>query len=486
MNFIPETLTFDDVLLKPGYSEILPAETDTQTRFTKNITINISLVSSAMDTVTESGLAIALAQAGGVGVLHKNMSIEQQVAEVEKVKRYENGLVVDPVTLSPNDTIARAFDIMEKVGVSGFPIVDENNKLVGILTHRDLRFESPSNVKVREVMTKDNLVTAPLGTTLKQAKKIFQQHRVEKLPIVDKQYRLKGLITVKDIQRTIQYPLATKDKLGRLLVAAAIGATGDFFDRAGMLVEAKVDVLVIDTAHGYTKRVLQATKKIKSAFPSVDLLVGNIASADGAKALIDAGADGVKVGMGPGSICTTRIVSGAGVPQISAILECAAVTSKAKIPMVADGGIKFSGDVVKAMAAGADSVMIGSLFAGTDESPGEVILYQGRSFKVYRGMGSISAMKEGGRDRYGQENEMNMQKLVPEGIEGRVPYKGSLSTVVNHLVGGLRAGMGYCGAKTIAELHKKARFIRITNAGLKESHVHDVTITKESPNYHIE
>jgi IMP dehydrogenase len=375
---------------------------------------------------------------------------------------------------------------MAKRGISGFPIVDKKNKLVGILTHRDLRFESRFSLRVKDLMTKKNIITAPIGTTLEQAKKIFQRNRVEKLPVVDSNNILKGLITVKDIQKTIQYPNASKDRLGRLLAAAAIGATGDFFDRASALVKAKADVLVIDTAHGHTRRVLEAAKKIKKAFPKTELMVGNVATAEGAKVLIAAGADAIKVGMGPGSICTTRIVSGAGVPQISAIMECSSIASKAKVPLVADGGIKFSGDVAKALAAGADSVMIGSLFAGTDESPGELILYQGRSFKTYRGMGSLGAMKKGSRDRYGQENEMNMQKLVPEGIEGRVAYRGPLANVVSQLVGGLRAGMGYCGAKNLAELHKKAQFIRITNAGLKESHVHDVAITKEAPNYHQE
>ncbi len=486
MNPIPKALTFDDVLLKPGYSEVVPAETDTRTKVTKNIFLNIPIISSAMDTVTESGLAIALAQAGGLGVLHKNMSVQRQAAEVDKVKRFESGMVVDPITLRPSDTIAFALQVMKQRGVSGFPVVDAKNKLLGILTHRDLRFESRLHLRVKDLMTKKGLITASLGTSLEQAREIFKKHRVEKLPVVDKNFILKGLITVKDIQKTISHPHASKDHLGRLLVAAAIGATGDFMDRAQELVKAKVDILVIDTAHGHTKRVLEATKKIKKSFGSVDLLVGNVATGDGAKALVTAGADGVKVGMGPGSICTTRIISGSGVPQITAIMDCAAVTAKAKVPLVADGGIKFSGDVTKALAAGADCVMIGSLFAGTDESPGELILYQGRSFKSYRGMGSLSAMKEGSRDRYGQENEMNLQKLVPEGIEGRVPYKGPLSNVVNHLVGGLKAGLGYCGAKNLTELHQKAQFIRITNAGLKESHVHDVTITKEAPNYQRE
>ncbi len=485
MKPIIQSLTFDDVLLKPGFSEVVPAETETKTRLTKNISLAIPIMSSAMDTVTESALAIALAQQGGIGVLHKNMSIEEQAAEVGAVKRFESGMVVDPITLSPDDTIAHALQIMAKRGISGFPIVDEKNKLVGILTHRDLRFESRLQLRVRDLMTK-KVITAPVGTSLEQAKKIFQQNRVEKLPVVDSNSILKGLITVKDIQKTIQYPNASKDRLGRLLAAAAIGATGDYFDRASALVKAKVDVLVIDTAHGHTKRVIEATRRIKKAFPKTELMVGNVATAEGARALIAAGVDAIKVGMGPGSICTTRIVSGAGVPQISAIMECSSVAFKAKVPLVADGGIKFSGDVAKALAAGADSVMIGSLFAGTDESPGELILYQGRSFKTYRGMGSLGAMKQGSKDRYGQENEMNMQKLVPEGIEGRVPYKGPLANVVNQLIGGLRAGMGYCGAKNLADFHKKAQFVRITNAGLKESHVHDVAITKEAPNYHQE
>jgi IMP dehydrogenase len=485
MKPITQSLTFDDVLLKPGYSEVVPNETQTKTALTKNITLNIPIMSAAMDTVTESALAIALAQQGGLAVLHKNMGIEEQSQEVAMVKRFESGMVVDPITLSPNDTVAHALQIMDKRGISGFPIVDGKNKLLGILTHRDLRFESRLHLLVKDLMTK-KVITAPVGTTLEQAKMIFQKNRVEKLPVVDANNILKGLITVKDIQKTIQYPNASKDRLGRLLAAAAIGATGDFFDRAEALVKAKVDLLVIDTAHGHTKRVIEAAKKIKKSFPAVDLMVGNVATAEGAKALIAAGADAVKVGMGPGSICTTRIVSGSGVPQISAIMECAAVAQKAKVPLVADGGIKFSGDVTKALAAGADCVMIGSLFAGTDESPGELILYQGRSFKTYRGMGSLGAMKKGSKDRYGQENEMNVQKLVPEGIEGRVAYKGPLSSVVNQLVGGLRAGMGYCGAKNLDELHKKAQFIRISNAGLKESHVHDVAITKEAPNYHQE
>jgi len=483
---ITEALTFDDVLLKPGYSEVVPAEIETKTKLTKNISINIPVISSAMDTVTESGLAIALAQAGGLGVIHKNMSIEDQAAEVEKVKRFESGMVVDPITLSPTDTIAHAMQVMKKLNLSGFPVVDKTNKLLGILTHRDLQFESRLHLKVVDLMTKKGLVTAPVGTSLEQAKQIFQKHRFEKLPVVDSKFKLKGLITVKDIEKTIKYPLASKDRLGSLLAGAAIGVSGDFFERATALVKAKVDVLVIDTAHGHTKRVIEATKKIKKTFPKTELIVGNVATTEGAKALIAAGADAIKVGMGPGSICTTRIVSGAGVPQITAIMDCAIVATKAKVPIIADGGIKFSGDVTKALAAGADAVMIGSLFAGTEESPGEMILYQGRSFKTYRGMGSLGAMKLGSKDRYGQEGESNMQKLVPEGIEGRVPYKGPLSNVINQLVGGLKAGMGYVGAPDINQLHKKAQFVRISNAGLKESHVHDVTITKEAPNYHQE
>jgi IMP dehydrogenase len=481
-----EALTFDDVLLKPGYSEVVPAQTDTKTRVTRNISLNVPIISSAMDTVTESVLAIALAQQGGMGVIHKNASVLEQAAQIEKVKRFESGMVVDPVVLSPDDTVAHAIQIMERRGISGFPVVDKHNKLVGILTHRDWQFESRARLRVKELMTKTALVTAPEGTTLEQAKKIFQKHRVEKLPVVDSKFHLKGLITVKDIQKTIQHPHASKDHLGRLLVAGAIGVMGDYLERAEALVQAKADVLVIDTAHGHSQRVLLACKKIKSTFPKVELIAGNVATAAGAKALVEAGVDAVKVGMGPGSICTTRIISGAGVPQLSAILECAQITSKAKVPLISDGGIKYSGDVTKALAAGADSVMIGSLFAGTDESPGELVLYQGRSFKTYRGMGSLSVMKQGGWDRYGQEYEVNLQKLVPEGIEGRVPYKGPLAHMVDQLVGGLRAGMGYCGAKNLSELHKKAEFLRITSAGLKESHVHDVKITKEAPNYQME
>ena len=483
---IPEALTFDDVSLVPARSGVLPTEADTTTRFTRNIPLNIPISSAAMDTVTESHLAIAIAQQGGIGVVHKNLSVELQRDEVDKVKRSESGMIVDPVTMTPDHPISDAVEVMERYRISGVPIVEENGHLVGILTNRDLRFETRLDLPIRDAMTKDNLITVPVGTTLNEAKAILQRHRVEKLLVVDDNYRLKGLITVKDIQKAIRYPLAAKDDLGRLRVAAAIGSTGDFLERAEELVRARVDALVIDTAHGHTESVISAAKKIKSRFPEVDLVAGNIATVEATRDLISAGVDAVKAGMGPGSICTTRVVSGAGVPQITAILECARAARGSGVPVIADGGIKYSGDISKAIAAGADSVMIGSLFAGTDESPGEIILFQGRSFKSYRGMGSISAMKEGSRDRYGQASESQMSKLVPEGIEGRVPHKGPLASLVHQLVGGLRAGMGYCGCATIAELHEKARFIRVTSAGLRESHVHDVIITKEAPNYRIE
>jgi IMP dehydrogenase len=482
---IPEALTFDDVSLVPARSGVLPTEADTTTRFSRNIPLNIPITSAAMDTVTESHLAIAIAQQGGIGVVHKNLSIENQRDEVDKVKRSESGMIVDPVTMTPDHPLSDAVEVMERYRISGVPIVEENGHLVGILTNRDLRFELRLDLPISEVMTKENLITVPVGTTLNEAKAILQRHRVEKLLVVDDNYRLKGLITVKDIQKAIKYPLAAKDGLGRLRVGAAIGPTGDFVERADELVRARVDALVIDTAHGHTESVLAASKTIKSRFPEVDLVAGNIATAEATRDLISAGVDAVKVGMGPGSICTTRVVSGAGVPQITAILECARAGRGSGVPIIADGGIKYSGDISKAIAAGADSVMIGSLFAGTDESPGEIILFQGRSFKGYRGMGSISAMKEGSRDRYGQAGE-TMSKLVPEGIEGRVPHKGPLESLIHQLVGGLRAGMGYCGCHSIADLHEQARFIRVTSAGLRESHVHDVIITKEAPNYRIE
>lgn len=485
MNSIFEGLTFDDVLIQPQYSEVLPSEVDVATKFSRNIKLNIPIVSAAMDTVTESALAISLAQQGGIGVIHKNLSIAEQALEVGKVKRFESGMVVEPLTLLPEDTVTKALAVMKERGVSGFPIVDENSKLVGILTHRDLQFETRTHLQVKDVMTKTNLITAPVGTTLDKAREIFQKHRVEKLPVVDKNFHLKGLITVKDIQKAIKYPHAAKDDLGRLRVAAGIGSSGDYLERVDELVKARADALVIDSAHGYSKRVIEAIKKVKSKYPKVDLVAGNIASGEAAAALIKAGVDAVKVGMGPGSICTTRIVSGAGVPQIYAISETAKVAKKAKVPLIADGGIKFSGDITKAIAAGADSVMIGSLFAGTEESPGENILYQGRQFKTYRGMGSIGAMKSGSKDRYGQD-QIAVGKLVPEGIEGRVAYKGLLEGVVNQLVGGLKSGMGYCGASSLKALQAKAKFIKISQAGLKESHVHDVQITKEAPNYQRE
>jgi IMP dehydrogenase len=479
MNYreIPEALTFDDVLLVPAKSDVLPAETDTTTRFSRRIRINIPIVSAAMDTVTEAAMAIALAQQGGLGVIHKNMSIEAQRSEVDKVKRSESGMIVDPVTMTPDRPISEALAIMAKFHISGVPVVrPEDGRLVGILTNRDLRFETRLELPIGEVMTKENLITVPVGTTLQEARGILQKHRVEKLLVVDEEFRLRGLITVKDIQKAIRYPNATKDDLGRLRTAAAIGATGDYLERAAELVAARVDALVIDTAHGHSTR----------RFPEVDLVAGNVATGEATRELIAAGVDGVKVGIGPGSICTTRIVAGIGVPQVTAILDCAAAAREADLPVIGDGGIKFSGDITKALAAGADAVMIGSLFAGTDESPGELILYQGRSFKAYRGMGSLAAMKEGSRDRYAQDMETVESKLVPEGIEGKVPYKGSLAALVTQLVGGVRAGMGYVGCRTIAELQTNARFVKITAAGLRESHVHDVIITKEAPNYRLE
>lgn len=482
----PEALTFDDVLLLPAKSDVLPAETEVATRFSRHVRLNVPISSAAMDTVTEAHLAIALAQQGGIGVIHRNLSIEAQRDEVDKVKRSESGMIVDPVTMTPDRPIADALAVMARYKISGVPIVDEHGRLVGILTNRDLRFETRLDLRIADVMTRENLVTAPVGTTLEEAKAILRQHRIEKLLVVDNEYRLKGLITVKDIQKALDYPQAAKDPLGRLRVGAAIGATGDFLERAHELVRAQVDVLVIDTAHGHTARVLEAVRQVKKRFSQVDVVAGNVATYEGAQELIEAGVDGVKVGMGPGSVCTTRVISGAGVPQITAILECARATRAAGVPLIADGGIKFSGDITKALAAGADCVMIGSLFAGTDESPGETILYQGRTFKAYRGMGSLGAMQQGSRDRYGQERETAAGKLVPEGIEARVPYKGTLAMMVQQLIGGLRAGMGYCGCRNIAELQQKAKFIRITEASLRESHVHDVIITKEAPNYRLD
>ncbi len=482
---IREALTFDDVLLEPAKSDLLPSEVEITTRLTRTIPLNIPLMSAAMDTVTDSRMAIAMAQQGGMGIIHKNMTIEGQADEVDRVKRSESGMIVNPITMSPDQKIHEAVEVMKRYKISGLPITS-NGKLVGILTNRDLRFETRLNIKISDLMTKENLITVPVGTTLKEAESILHRHRVEKLPVVDGKYRLKGLITVKDIQKKIAYPNACKDRLGRLRVGAAIGATGDYLERAAALGKAGVDVLIIDTAHGHSTRVLDAIKQAKHKFPEIDLIAGNVATEEGALALVKAGVDAIKVGMGPGSICTTRVVSGAGVPQITAIMDCSRVAHRSGVPVIADGGIKFSGDISKALAAGGDSVMIGSLFAGTDESPGETVLYQNRSYKVYRGMGSIEAMKAGSRDRYGQEGAFFEGKLVPEGIEGMVPYKGSVEVMIPQLTGGLRAGMGYCGCRSIEELQTRSRFLRITSFGLKESHVHDVLVTKEAPNYRTE
>ena len=484
---IPEALTFDDVLLVPQKSAVLPSEVDITTQLTKTITLRVPVVSAAMDTVTEAPLAIAMAQEGGMGFIHKNMTVEAQASEVDKVKRSESGMIVDPVTVSPTARVAEALELMSRFRISGVPVT-KGSKLVGILTNRDLRFETRTNLPVSELMTKEELITVPVGTTLEQAKEILHRHKVEKLLVVDKDYNLKGLITVKDIQKQIKYPSACKDSLGRLRVGAAVGVTADVLDRAAALVEAKVDVIAVDTAHGHTSRVLETLEAIKKRFPDLEVIAGNVGTQEGAADLVAAGVAAVKVGMGPGSICTTRVVSGAGMPQITAIAAAAKAAGPAGVPVIADGGVKFSGDIVKAIAAGASAVMIGSLFAGTDESPGELILRQGRSFKSYRGMGSIGAMKEGSRDRYFQEfdGHTDTGKLVPEGIEGMVPYKGPLSAMVQQLVGGLRAGMGYCGTGSIRELQVRSRFVRISSAGLKESHVHDVIITKEAPNYRLE
>ena len=483
-DIIPEGLTFDDILLLPARSDVVPAETDTRTWVTRNIGLNIPIVSAAMDTVTESHLAIALAQQGGIGVIHRNMTIERQAEEVDRVKRSESGMIVDPVTIDPEHKISDALEVMKRYRISGVPVT-KNGKLVGILTNRDLRFETRYDLPVSSVMTKENLITVGVGTTLEEAEAILHQHRVEKLLVVDEHYYLKGLITVKDIQKKLKYPNAAKDAQGRLRVAAALGSAGDCVERAQELVKRKVDLLAIDSAHGHSGRVMEAIKAVKHALPDVQLIAGNVATYEGARDLIALGVDGVKVGIGPGSICTTRVVSGAGVPQITAIAECAKAAVGTGVPLIADGGIKFSGDVTKAIAAGADCVMIGSLLAGTEESPGETILYQGRTFKSYRGMGSMGAMSQGSADRYSQDASEG-GKLVPEGIEGRVPYKGMLADLVYQLVGGLRAGMGYCGCATIGELRTNVKFVRLTSAGLRESHVHDVIITKEAPNYRLE
>ena len=479
-------LTFDDVLLIPAESSVLPKDADTRTRLTRNIWLNIPIVSAAMDTVTEARMAIALAREGGIGIIHRNLSIEEQVAEVDKVKRSESGMIVEPVTLHPDDRVRDALAVMERYHISGVPITDAQGKLVGILTNRDLRFEEDLDQPIERLMTKENLITVPVGTTLDEAREILHQHKIEKLPVVDEHGYLKGLITVKDIQKRIQYPNATKDSQGRLRVGAAVGVGPDALERAAALVEEGVDVLVIDTAHGHSRGVIEMVRAIKSRW-HVDVIAGNIATGEAALALIEAGADAVKVGVGPGSICTTRIVAGVGVPQITAIMDVARVAHAYDVPVIADGGIQFSGDIAKAIAAGADTVMLGSLLAGVDESPGEVILYQGERFKEYRGMGSIGAMKARSysKDRYFQQDVESLSKFVPEGIEGRVPYKGPLANIVYQLVGGLRAAMGYCGAATIRELQQKGRFIQMTSAGLRESHPHDVVITKEAPNYRL-
>ncbi|MBZ0256548.1 IMP dehydrogenase [bacterium] len=486
--FVSVSLTFDDVLLLPGYSEIVPNDVDVSTIFAGNIRLTSPFCSAAMDTVTESRLAIAMAQEGGIGVIHKNMPIDRQATEVDHVKRSESGMIIDPFTLDPNETIERALELMARFRISGVPIT-EGKKLVGILTNRDLRFLSDDEISapIHTYMTKDQLVTAPEGTTLEQAQAVLQKHRIEKLPVVDSAGNLKGLITIKDIEKKRKFPNAAKDELGRLRVAAAIGVSDqDTRERAGALLDAGVDALVVDTAHGYTKRVGEAVKAVKKNYPNAIVVAGNVATKDGVKFLCDHGADAVKVGMGPGSICTTRVVSGAGVPQISAVFECACEVEKYPgVRLIADGGVKYSGDAVKALAAGAHTVMVGGLFAGAEEAPGETIIYGGRTFKVYRGMGSVSAMKEGSKDRYGQAEVTEEQKLVPEGIEGRVPYKGSLSRIVFQLIGGVRAGMGYCGTRTIEELHKNAKFTQVTQASLQESHPHDVFITKEAPNYRL-
>ena len=482
---LKEGLTFDDVLILPAKSNVLPTEAEVTTWLTRNIQIKIPILSAAMDTVTSSRMAICLAQQGGIGIIHRNMSVAAQAEEVDKVKRHESGMIVEPITLRPTDRIHQAIELMKKYKISGLPVTDENNKLVGILTNRDIRFESRLDIPVSEVMTRE-LVTVPVGTPLEEAEKLFHKHKVEKILMVDDNYHLKGLITYKDILKRIQYPLASKDKLGRLRVGAAVGVGAEVMDRVAALVKTGCDVIVVDTAHGHSQRVLDTVKKIRSAYPEIDLVAGNIATAEAAEDLIKLGVDAVKVGIGPGSICTTRVIAGIGVPQITAIADVYRVTSKHNIPLIADGGIKYSGDITKAVAAGASSVMLGNLLAGTDESPGEVVIYQGRAYKTYRGMGSIEAMKEGSRDRYFQDSVSETTKLVPEGIEGRVPYKGSTVSIIQMLVGGLKAGMGYAGCRTIEELQKKAKFIKISTAALRESHVHDVIITKEAPNYHLE
>ncbi|MEG1423551.1 MAG: IMP dehydrogenase [Peptostreptococcaceae bacterium] len=477
---VKEGLTFDDVLLIPQKSEILPKEINTETYLTKTIKLNIPLMSAGMDTVTESKMAISMARQGGMGIIHKNMSIEQQASEVDRVKRSESGVIVDPFFLSKDHTIQDADNIMSKFRISGVPIVNEDKKLIGIITNRDIKFEKDMSKKIEDAMTKDHLVTAQQGVTLEEAQQILKKHKIEKLPIVDDEGHLKGLITIKDIEKKIQYPNSAKDKGGRLLCGAAVGITGDVLDRVKALYEAKVDVIVLDSAHGHSKGVIEAVQKIKAVYPELQVIAGNVATAIGCEDLIKAGADAVKIGMGPGSICTTRVVAGIGVPQVTAVMDCAEVAKKYDIPVIADGGIKYSGDVVKALAAGANVCMLGSLFAGTEESPGEIVLYRGRSYKTYRGMGSIAAMEDGSKDRYFQEGS---KKLVPEGVEGMVAYKGKAEDIAYQMIGGLKSGMGYCGSPTIKDLQETAEFVKITAASLKESHPHDITITKEAPNY---
>jgi IMP dehydrogenase len=482
---IKEGLTFDDVLVIPAKSGVLPTDVDLKTRFSKNIDLNIPVVSSAMDTVTTSKMAIVLAQQGGIGIVHRNMSVEKQAEEVDKVKRYESGMIVDPITMKPTNKIYEAKEVMNKYKISGLPITDGNNKLVGILTNRDIRFETRMNLLIKNAMTKA-LITVPVGTSLKEAEKLFHKHKIEKILMVDESFHLKGLITYKDVLKRIQYPDASKDELGRLRVGAALGVGADTLERAKALINKKVDVLIIDTAHGQSKRVMDTIKLIKKNHPNQELIAGNIATFKAARDLVELGVDAVKVGVGPGSICTTRVVSGIGIPQITAISDVRKYTESRDIPLIADGGVKFSGDITKAIVAGADSVMIGNLLAGTTESPGEVVIFQGRSYKTYRGMGSLEAMREGSRDRYFQDKLSSESKLVPEGIEGRVPYKGSAPQIIEMLVGGLRSGMGYAGCKTIKKLQENAKFIKITSSGMRESHVHDVIITKEAPNYHLD
>lgn len=483
--FIGEAFTFDDVLLVPRKSSVLPRDVDVSTKLSRNITLNIPLVSAAMDTVTEAALAMALAREGGIGILHKNMAIEAQAAQVDQVKRAESGMILNPITMHADQKVGDALELMSKYQISGIPIINGAGKLIGIVTSRDLRFQPNRGIEISKVMTKEHLVTAPVGSTLDQAERIIQKHRIEKLPVVDKNARLKGLFTFKDIQKKKHHPNACKDQHGRLRVGAAVGVTSDTMDRVQALVQAGVDVIIVDTAHGHSAGVMEMVKRVKKRFSGCDLIAGNVGTPEAARDLLKIGVDGVKVGIGPGSICTTRVIAGVGVPQVTAIYECARVASRSNVPLIADGGIKQTGDIAKAIAAGADSVMVGSLFAGVDESPGEKILYEGRTYKMYRGMGSLEAMRKGSSDRYFQDVEDDLPKMVPEGIEGRVPFKGPLADTVFQMVGGLRAAMGYCGCRTIHDLKTKAQFIKMSDAGLRESHPHDIVVTKEAPNYHL-